>query len=233
VEQFMNNEYGRIMYPYEKSMSIAEFQKNYWLVEMKNKLNKLKTSINEGKQPETALLTFITDEIKRENQRQSVVQFSFHHKDTSEEVPQELMDKLSAYFEQLTRYYSALYNKSSERKDKLTSGISEVNPDSLLILKSRHHNQSLADMVKNTNEIYRIIEYKGQFLQNYHQVYKDPENKFIKAQFYAPVKPIFGRYYPTIWVNTIIIWCFNIFFFVALYFRWLPKLFGMFQKRKG
>ena len=95
VEQFMNNEYERIMYPYEKSMSIAEFQKNYWLVEMKNKLNVLKTGINDGKQPEPALLTLIADEIKRENQRQSVVQFSFHNEVLSGGVSQELIDKTS------------------------------------------------------------------------------------------------------------------------------------------
>jgi len=39
VEQFIDNEYERIVYPYEKRMSIADFHKNYWIVEMRNKLN--------------------------------------------------------------------------------------------------------------------------------------------------------------------------------------------------
>jgi len=39
VEQFVNNKYARIVYPYEKNMSIADFQKNYWIVEMRNKLD--------------------------------------------------------------------------------------------------------------------------------------------------------------------------------------------------
>jgi len=232
VEQFMNNDYERIMYPYEKSISIAEFQKNYWLVEMKNKFNELITDLNEGKQPCSVLLSFIADEIERENKRQNVVKFSFRDEISSGELSQELIDKTSAYFDQLARYYSALYIKSIERKDRLTAEIIAVNPDSLLILKSRYHNQSLADMVKNSNEIYRIIEYKDRFLQNYHQIYKDPENSFIKAQFYAPVKPVFGNYYPTLWMNVFVIWCFNIFFFVALYFRWLPNFLEMFQKWK-
>ena len=232
VEQFTNNEYERIMYPYEKTMSMAEFQKNYWIVEMKNKLNDLKTGINEGKQPDPALLSFIAYEIERENKRQNVVQFSFQDELSSGETVQELMNNTSAYFDKLTRYYSALYKKSAERKDRLTADITAANPDSLLILKSRYYNQSLADMVKNSNEIYRIIEYKGRFLQNYHQIYKDPEHPFIKAQFYSPVKQVFGRYYPTIWVNVIVIWAFNVFFFIALYFRWLPKLLGLFRKRR-
>jgi len=229
VEQFMNNDYEQIMYPYEKSMSIAEFQKNYWLVEMKNKLAELRSDINRGKQPEPATLNIIANENERENKRQNVVTFSFRKK-LSSGITQELMDETSAYFEQLTRYYTALYNKSAEQRNRK---ITAFNPDSLLMLKSRHYNQSLAEMVKNSNETYRIIEYRGRFLQNYHQVYKDPENTFIKAQFYAPVKPFFGKYYPTLWINVLVIWCFNVLFFVGLYFRWLPRFLEMLQKRRG
>ncbi|MDR1153778.1 MAG: ATP-binding cassette domain-containing protein [Bacteroidales bacterium] len=231
VEQFMNNDYERIMYPYEKSMSIAEFQKNYWLVEMKNKLNRLKIDIAKEGQPAPELLSLLDNEIERENKRQDVVRFSFR-KELSAGLSQKLIDETSSYFDQLTRYYSTLYNKSAERRDRLMSEIATVNPDSLLTLKSRYYNQSLSNMVKSSNETYRLIEYKGRLLQNYHQVYTDPENKFIKAQFYAPVKQFFGRYYPTMWINVFAIWCFNILFFVALYFRWLPNLLNIFQKRK-
>jgi hypothetical protein len=64
-------------------------------------------------------------------------------------------------------------------------------------------------------------------------VYNSPEHPFIKAHFYAPEKQVFGKFYPTLWVNVIVIWCFNIFAFVALYFRWLPRLLGIFQKKKN
>jgi len=174
----------------------------------------------------------IGDEIERENRRQNVVQYSFRQRTVSS-VSQTQIDETQAYFDQLSRYYSALYNKTSERKDRLTAQIAAANPDSLLFLKSRYHNQSLADMVKNSNETYRIIEYKGRLWQNYHQVYQDPENSFIKAHFYAPEKPFLGKLYPTLWVNVIVLWCFNILFFVALYFRWLPRLLGIFKKWKN
>jgi len=44
---------------------------------------------------------------------------------------------------------------------------------------------------------------------------------------------LFGEHFPTLWVNVIVIWCYNILFFVALYFRWLPKLLGTLNKRKN
>jgi len=230
VEQFMNNRYESILYPYEKSMSIADFQKNYWLVEMKNKLKELQTGTDTGKQPDLTLLNLIGNEIERENKRQDMIQFSFREELSSGGVSQQLIDETSAYFDQLTRYYSVLYNKTAEQKDKL---MSKLNPDSVLFLKSHYANQSLGNMVKNSNETYRIVEYKGKLLQNYHQIYKYPEHPFIKAHFYAPEKQLFGTYFPTVWVNVIVIWCFNVFFFLALYFRWLPNLLGMFRKRKG
>jgi hypothetical protein len=232
VEQFMNNNYQKIMYPYEKNMSAAEFQKGYWLVEMKNKLAELKTDVSAGRQPNPTLLTMMGDEIERENKRQKQVQFSFRNELSSKGMSQALIDETQTYFDQLTRYYTALYNQTAERRDRMTTEIAAINPDSLISLKSRYHNQGLSNMLKNNSETYRIVEYKNRLLQNYHQVYKDPEHPFIKAHFYAPVKQIFGYSYPTLWVNIVVMWCFNVFFFLALYFRWLPNLLNMFQKRK-
>jgi len=233
VEQFINNKYQRIVYPYEKNMSVADFQKNYWVVEMKNKLDELKKSIAGNHQPDPVLLTLLADEIERENRRQNQIQFSFRKELSSGGgISQNLIDETAAYLDQLTRYYSALYNQTSVQRDKLMDDIASANPDSLQLLKSKYHNQNLSNMLKNSSETYRIIEYKDRLLQNFHQVYKYPEHPFIKAHFYAPEKKVFGNYYPTLWVNVIVIWCFNVFFFVALYFRWVPRLLGLFQKRR-
>ena len=232
VEQFVNNGYAKIVYPYEKVMNTAYFQKNYWIPEMKKKLDAVKTDMDENQPPDPAVLKLIGNEIERENKRQDMVQFSFRDERLQGGVTQKLMDETAAYFDRLTRYYSALYNQTSDQRDRKMSEIASVNPNILTLLRSRYYNQSLGNMVKNNSETHRIVEYKDRFIQNYHQVYQDPEHPFIKAHFYAPEKRIFGRNYPTIWVNVIVIWCFNIFFFVALYFRWLPKLMEVFRQRK-
>jgi len=229
VEQFVNNKYANIVYPYEKQMSNADFQKNYWLVEMKNKLDELKKSAVDGNKPDPALLVLIAGEIERENKRQHQVQFSFHKELSSGVLSQKLINEIDEYLDMLTRYYTVLYNKTAQQRDKM---LSALNPDSVLFLKSRYYNESLGNMVKNSNETYRIVEYKNRLLQNYHQIYKYPEHPFIKAHFYAPEKKLFGNYYPTLWINVIVIWCFNVFFFLALYFRWLPNFLELFKKRK-
>jgi hypothetical protein len=232
VEQFINNRYGRIMYPFDKNMSIADFQRNFWIVEMRNKLDELRRNMGSDNPPNPATLTLLADEIDRENRRQSHVQFSFRDELAVSGVSQRLIDETTAYFDQLARYYTVLHNRTVEQRDNLMREISAINPDSMLFLKSRYNNIGLSNLVRNSAETYRIIEYRNRFLQNFHQIYKDPEQPFIKAHFYAPEKNIFGTPFPTLWVNVAVMWCFNIFFFIALYFRWLPNLLELFTKRK-
>jgi len=229
VEQFTNNEYGKIMYQFDKSISVANYKRNYWIVEMRNKLEALKKSENN---PSQDLLTLLSNEIDRENKRQNHIHYSFREELKSNGVTQKLIDETSEYLNQLSLYYTALNNQISMQKDKLINEIAEKNPDSLLSLKSRYHNQELSNLVKKNNEQFRIIEYKNRFLQNFNQIYNDPEHPFIIASFYAPQKNIFGSSFPTLWVNLWVIWFFNIFFFIALYFRWLPILMEIFEKKK-
>ncbi|MDR0386171.1 MAG: ATP-binding cassette domain-containing protein [Prevotellaceae bacterium] len=232
VEQFMNNGYERIMYPYEKSMSVADFKKNYWLVEMKNKFSEAVFDFSSGEKPKQETLALLSNEIDRENKRQSTVNHPFRERLDAEGFSEQLIDETNSYFEQLTRYYTVLYNKSVKSKDRMTEEIAAINSDSLHMLRSKYYSQNLGDMVKNSGEMYRLIEYKGRLLQNYHQIYKDSDYPFIKAHFYAPVKNVFGWSFPTLWVNVAVMWLINIFLFAALYFRWLPDLLGFLQKRK-
>ena len=231
VEQFMNNRYEKVVYPYEKAMSVAEFRKNYWLVEMKNKLNDLKSNVEKGVSPDDKISTLLCNEIESENRRQELVRLPFREM-SADGISERLIDETGEYLNQLTRYYTVLYNKSAEQKDRMMTEIAAKNPDSLQMLKSKYYNQSLGDMVKNSGETYRLVEYDNKLLQNYHLIFKDPEYPFVKAPFYSPAKQCFGTVWPTFTINIAVIWCFNIFFFLALYFRWLPKTLNFFQKRK-
>ena len=231
VEQFMNNKYEKIVYPYDKMMSVASFQKNYWLVEMKKHVNMLQTNLDSVQQPNPAILKLIGNELERENKRQHQMQFLFNEKLLNNGLTQNLIDETEMHLDQLRRYYSAMYNQISNQKDQMMREMMSIDPNYTSLLKSLYHNRSLSNMVKNNSETYRIVQYKDKLLQNYHQVYKDPEHPFIKAHFYAPEKQIFGKLYPTIRVNVTVIWFFNIILFAALYFRWLPKTLSVFQKK--
>jgi len=78
--------------------------------------------------------------------------------------------------------------------------------------------------VKNENEKNKIRRYRDRLYQNYDQIFYDPENRLVKAHFYAPRKQIFGTYASTLAVNTGVIWCMTLILYLFLYFRILLKI---------
>jgi ABC transport system ATP-binding/permease protein len=73
------------------------------------------------------------------------------------------------------------------------------------------------------------VENKGELIQKIDPIYLDPTHPFLKAHFYAPRKQLFGNFYPTFWVNIIVIWVSTIMLFTALYYRLLKRLLDFFE----
>jgi ABC-type multidrug transport system ATPase subunit/uncharacterized tellurite resistance protein B-like protein len=238
VYQFKNNEYEEKFYPYDKAMSIADFKKNYWMPTLQNKVSFCKRNQDNPKEKEEVIqnLKLIHNEINEELTSPSarIVKFNGLSDLKYEELDSKLFKELDDYFKLLRRYYIKLYNKASAKKDKK---ISQLQADSasraeFLKLKRNHHNEKLADFVKNSNEINRIIEYDNELIQKIDPVFLDPENKFVKAHFYAPRKQAFGSYHASFWVNVIVIWFMSILLYIILYFRLLRKLLNYIEARQ-
>ena len=87
-----------------------------------------------------------------------------------------------------------------------------------------NYNEKLAEFVTNSNEVDRLVEFKGRLYQKVDPVYVEPESPMIKAHFYAPSKKLFNIDLPTLWINVIVMWIFSIGTYFVLYFR-LVKLF--------
>jgi len=96
--------------------------------------------------------------------------------------------------------------------------------EQFLELKRRYANESLEEFVTNSNEVSRIVEYKGKLIQKIDPIYLDPKFPFIKAHFYAPRKMFLGKYYSTYWINVVVIWIMTILLFLVLYYRLLLRL---------
>ncbi len=90
--------------------------------------------------------------------------------------------------------------------------------------KKDYHNEQLAEFVKNSNELDRIVEYNGRLYQKTDPIYQDPSGNLLKSHFYSPRKRLFGIYIDTFYMNIIIIWIFTISLYITLYFRALRRL---------
>ncbi|HIE25236.1 MAG TPA: hypothetical protein EYP74_04470 [Anaerolineales bacterium] len=93
-----------------------------------------------------------------------------------------------------------------------------------LRIKKQYTNDKLSDFVRNKNTLEGIVEYNNRLYRKIDPIYQDPKNKFIKAQFYAPRKQLFGFWVDTFWMNFFVIWIVIIGLFITLYFRALKKL---------
>jgi ABC-type multidrug transport system ATPase subunit/uncharacterized tellurite resistance protein B-like protein len=229
VYQFKNNQYEDQFYPYDKAMSIADFKRNYWMPAMQNRVNFCKRNLNNEAEKQQVLenLKLIRNEIEHEMESRSADIVQFEHLDNLyfNKLNDKVFKQLEDYFELLRRYYIKLYNNATSLKDQK---ISEMQQDSaareaFLRLKRNHHNEKLAEFVKNSNEINRIIEYNNRLIQKIDPVFLDPDSPFVKAHFYAPRKQVFGNYHATFGVNVFVIWFMSIILYVILYYRLLRK----------
>jgi len=229
VYQFKNNNYEVNLYPFEKEMSIAGFKKDYWLRSLDNKIINYERN-RENKDRKSQIiddLTLIRNEVKKElqsNNRQKL--------NTSidsiyiDKISQHTIDELKVYFASLREFYIKRYNNANKLKDKYINDQerTEKGKDAFKALKRNHFNDNLAEFVTNSNEIEKIVEYKGELFQKSDPVFNDPESQFLKAHFYAPRKKFLGRYYDTFWVNLCIIWIMIVGLYFTLYFSAFKKI---------
>ncbi len=97
-------------------------------------------------------------------------------------------------------------------------------------LKRQYSTSVLQILSEKTGEVERITEYKGRLIQKIDPIFLYPDTKFVKAHFYSPVKPVFGKFAGTFWVNVAIIWISNILLYLILYYRLLKRFLEQFDR---
>lgn len=237
VYQFVDNDYEKHFYPYNKVMSNADFKKNYWIKTLQNKAAYCQRNY---KNPVKQLrvkndLQVLRNEIQKEMRLNNKVVFKYLNSLYLNKLTPKVINHTLNYLDILKTYYLKRYNKASRLKDKLINQMQEQKGgrQQFLKLKKEHTNENLTTFVRNTNTLDRIIELDGRLIQKIDPVYLEPEGKFVKAHFYSPVKNVFNRSFSTYDVNIVVIWIFNLLFYFMLKFRLLRQVIDFFSTRKG
>ncbi len=227
VYQFMENKYEKQFYKFDKAMSIALFKKNFWLVELKNKVSNLERYANNPGEKEKwkESLVVLQNEIGNEVKNNTLIPFPAAGELMAGKTDSATLASTGEYLDRLDKYYNKLYNKASTEKDELISMLEKTPQDKIESqeIMRKYHNESLKDLVTNSSETDRMIEYHGHFYQKIDPIFMDPKFRFVKAHFYAPRKMVFGQYYPTFWVNIAVIWFMTILLYFILYYRLLKR----------
>jgi ABC transport system ATP-binding/permease protein len=228
VYQFIENDYEKLFYDYDKTMSIADFKKIYWVRNLKNKVEYLSQQLNkpEDRNKFNSDLLVLRNELVIENYSNHLLKFKELDKLMDHSLTAATLDSVRSHLDILNKYYIKLYKKANEERDLAICNLAKTpaQRDQFIALKMNNYNDKLNEFVTNAHDVDIIVEYGGRLYQKKDPIYLDPESKFIKAHFYAPRKMVLGTFVDTIWVNVGVIWLMTIIIFVILYFRLLKKL---------
>jgi hypothetical protein len=237
VHQYKNNKFQEQFYLYDKAMSVGDFKKNYWAVNLLNKVDFIERNFGNEDQREIIQkdLRVLKNEITKELRNNEQIQFKYLDQLNPAAITTTVLAETRDYLNRIKQYNIKLYNKYSDEKDNLISTLQkdEEGREEYFRLKREYDNESLAEFVTNSNVLERIIEYKGQLFQKINPIYMDPQHKFIKAHFYAPRKQIFGNYFSTFGINVIVLWLISVILYVILYYRLLKKSLDFIEQLSG
>lgn len=229
VNQFKENEFGKLFYNTDKEISISNFRKNFWIPEIRKKIDFCE---NYYKIPDSS--STIKKELgllKRELEKEINYGSGFNlncidnlNYTTFSNIEGEEIKK---HLESLEKYYLKINNKNIKEKDNITTKyISEYGEEAFNTLKDKYLNDNLTDLVKNKNnfDLYQILERDGEFLQRTDPIYLDPiQSNFLRAHFFSPRKKLLGFYLDTFWANILVIWTMSTLLFFSLYFNLMKK----------
>ena len=136
----------------------------------------------------------------------------------------ETAKEINSTLQSLKEFYIKMYNLFARLKNKKIAKVrSEKNGKKEFIeQRDKYQNESLTDLVKNKNEINKIIEFDGQLVQKSDPIYRD--SKSFRAHFFAPSKKLFGLSIDTYWINIMVILGMAFILFISLYFDILKRI---------
>jgi hypothetical protein len=221
VKQFMDNDYEKQFYYYDKAMSMSNIKKIWWNDQLKTIIAKLKSEFEKGNFDEEfkANLLILRNEINLEMQIIPELEFTQLEQLIPERITLEAIEAAGVYVETVRQTYIKYYNKMNAERDALMTQVQEIDKEGFFELKDQQTNNQLEEFVRNSNEKESYVAYDGRLIQKVDPIYKDPEQKFLKAHFYAPRKQLFGSYFPTFWVNIGVLWLNTLLLYFVLFFR--------------
>jgi ABC transport system ATP-binding/permease protein len=226
VAQFKDNKFESDFYRYDKVMADADYRKVYFIPELDTKLQ-FCLSKYQAKDDATLLklksnLALIKREVSNQLEETHVTLPAVEKLDVAH-FDSTVFNEVTAYLENVKQHYVARYNKADKQKEKkifdMTKSVEEEK--AFEKYKQAYHNEAITELVKNTQEMHRIIEKEGKLIQKIYPIYKDPDPDHsidFDAQFYMPSKHFLNQNIDTFYFNTGVIWSMTLVLALLLYF---------------
>lgn len=234
VHQFKNNEFQRHYYEYERNEAEADFKSAYLADELKKRNQYILDHLSDNRDSVQRLVSLnrqiLIDELGNESFQSGLTQADFNNLHSG--YSNLLGERIDAYLNAYKKHYQEVYNQNADLVEKKMAFFEKQGFD-IQEDKNRYFNQSLSDLVRNISAKERIIEYKGRLVQLINPIFQaaNPDHFLdYRTAFFVPEKTFVGLTFTTLLFNLLVIWAFTAFFYITLYFEWLRKFVGLFDK---
>ncbi len=230
VEQFQNNAYNALFFDIEKEMTQARFRSEIVVSELIGHTDLISgwRKLNKNQDEAKRKLHLIRNELIKLDKEPVLLPFAYLPSLTPEQFNVTVADSLKAHLNRVKVFENQKIGKLRAEKGRMIDGlVKEWGNEYLVDAKMNHHNQSLENLVLNSDAKKVFRETSEGIMQKVAPIYKNPDFNNGRAHFLASQKRLGGWDINTYGFNLGIIWLMCLFLYLALYFDWLRKLLGL------
>ncbi len=235
VEQFSNNKYEKIFYPFDKEISRYSYITAYVIPTLKSALDECQRNLFKHTDPEktTNFLDILKNEIPPLQKEAGFGLCPFLPGLTEKLLNDSIVQLTKSYLDSLTRVYSSRLNSVTARRDAAYENLRDrLGNDEVYQFKQASYNENLADLVMNKGAENKILTGNGKLIRKKDPIFMEPVSHDGRAHFYAPVKLIGSWKIDTFWFNFFIIWLMSFVLYLTLLHDSLRKTIEFFEQMK-
>lgn len=226
VEQFRNNKYEKIFYPYDKEISRYSYITALEIPTLKSELDVcLRNLIKKENPAQTAnYFKILKTEIPGLLKESGYSAFPAFDSLTEKLLTDGAVQNAKAYLDSLSLFFSSQMQVVTSKRDAAYEKLAKkMGEEGVYTFKQKYYNENLADLLLNKTAENKIIEGKGFLIRKKDPVFMDPESKSGQAHFYAPVKIIGSLKINTFWFDFAVIWLMSALLYLTLLHDTLRK----------
>ncbi|HNW72645.1 MAG TPA: ATP-binding cassette domain-containing protein [Bacteroidales bacterium] len=226
VEQFRNNKYEKIFYPYDKEISRYSYITALEIPTLKSELDVcLRNLIKKENPAQTAnYFKILKTEIPGLLKESGYSAFPAFDSLTEKLLTDGAVQNAKAYLDSLSLFFSSQMQVVTSKRDAAYEKLAKkMGEEGVYAFKQKYYNENLADLLLNKTAENKIIEGKGFLIRKKDPVFMEPESKSGQAHFYAPVKIIGSLKINTFWFDFAVIWLMSALLYLTLLHDTLRK----------
>ena len=229
VEQFSNNSYERIFYPYDRRISEYGYQGSHVIPALESQMDECRRNLlqhrNEAKTRN--MIAVLNHEVPAITSAAGIpAPPSAGTLDESAMLDTAVVESLRSALQAAGRVFSARLSDVTEKRDAEYARLSKTlgGNDAVFRFRQQHYNDNLADLVMDRSRADKILTGKGELIRKKDPVFMEPLFRNGRAHLYAPVKLVGEWRISTFWFNFTVIWLMSLVLYLTLLHDSLRKL---------